>query len=157
MKFLFIILLSFGLFACTSENTTVEQQSSFPSAPLIDIKNDKLLVESAKVAVVDTSQSTDSENKPKTIYQFDKMFSQIEISENQIIITWLNSNESESMKKRSLESQQNARNILTAIFGTAGEKLVSLESTSNGQQTLAGLNITNVSCVSGLCSITIYR
>lgn len=164
MKILPIALLSiipFGLVACASENnqTTKEQQTniSFPSAPLIDIYNDKLLVESAKASVVNTSKSTDTENKPKMIYQFDKMFSQIEISEHQILVAWGHSNESDSMKKFSLDSQQNARNILTAIFGQAGESLVHLESTPLGEQTLSGLKVTNVSCVSGFCSLKIYR
>lgn len=157
MKFLFAILLSFGLFACTSEKTMVEQQPSFPPAPLIDIYNDKLLIESAKAPVVNTSKSTDTENKPKTIYQFNKVFSQIEISEHQIIIVWTNYQDSDNMKKLSLDSQQNARNILTAIFGQAGESLVSLESTPLGEQTLSGLRVTNISCGSGLCSLKIYR
>lgn len=163
MKLAPIVLLSVsvGLVACTSENNqpTIEKQTdvSFPSVPLIDIYNDKLLVESAKAKVIEKSQSIDTENNPKIIYQFNKIFSQIEISKNQIIITWTNSEESDNMKKISSESQKNASNILVAIFGEAGKQLLSTESKPIEDKLIAGLRVGNVSCISGLCSIKIYR
>lgn len=161
-KAISILLLPIILIACSDNNLDKDNQviqPNFPvlSAPLINIHDDKLLIEGAKRPIIKKINSTDTDGNKKIIYQFGNFYHQIELSKHQILIAWANSNENENMKQLSTESQQTARNILTTIFGQDGATLISTESQPSEDKTIAGLKVSHVSCSSGLCSLKIYR
>lgn len=136
----------------------VDQQASIPK---IDIYDDEAIVKSVATPVKKVSDSTDTDGKPKKIYQFsDSGFgTQIELSKNQIVLGWVAVNEDESSRTKSLASIEIAQKLAVSMFGTEGGKLVD-ELTLQGKidpQNLDGHQVLMGTCVLGMCTLKIVR
>jgi cell division protein FtsI/penicillin-binding protein 2 len=174
-----VLLMGILLVGCSSsesENTQKTEQISieneskkldFPSAdqhaslPKVDIHDDEAIVKSAGTPVKKVSDSTDTDGKPKKIYQFSESAfgTQIELSKNQIVLAWVAVNEDESSRTKSLASIAIAQKLAVSIFGIEGGKLVD-ELTQKGKidpQNLNGHQVLMGTCTSGMCLLKIDR
>lgn len=174
-----VLLMGILLVGCSnseSENTQKTQQTSikseskkldFPSAdqhgslPKVDIHDDEEIVKSAGTPVKKISDSTDTDGKPKKIYQFSEsgFGTQLELSKNQILLGWVAVNEDESSRVKSLASIAIAQKLAVSMFGIEGGELVD-ELTKQGKidpQNLNGHQVLVGTCVTGMCTLKIDR
>ncbi|WP_151717136.1 hypothetical protein [Acinetobacter sp. TUM15071] len=163
------LLLCLGLLGCSgSDNPQTSQKSGFEFQPVdlttkvprVDIHNDDAILKSAGVLVKKISLGNDTENKPKKIYEFgdSRLGAQVELSQSEMVLSWVTLKDTEEQKAKSLESIKIAQRVARAIFGDEGGKFVDETiQTGKGQQTtINGHKILMTDCV-GVCLMHIER
>lgn len=132
------------------------------SAEPFDIRNDEAIVESAGVPVKWTEDSTDPNNLPKKIYGFNEkgtIGAQVELSNSQIIVAWMNAKDDADTISKSADSANIAKKITHALLGVDGEEMVNqVAAGASVKGFYAGYKVLSATCGGGfICSIKIER
>ncbi|EHU2702776.1 hypothetical protein AZE87_RS09930 [Acinetobacter baumannii] len=145
---IFKILVSIfilGLTACSNE-----PEITLPKVAQVGVGSAENIIKAADLHPVKMIDSTDSRDAVKKIYKFDGVFNQLEFSKNYISITWFQHN------KTSLDKA--VRLGMATLGKDAGYFIHKIDiQGQHADYSIQGHRISNSTCISKLCAITIQR
>lgn len=151
MKYLYVVAIATLLGAC-SDNTQEpslkwHQQIPSQSIQTVGINDAQVILDSAGLKAFKITDSTDNFDAPKKIYQInDGISTQLEHSENEVILGWY---QAEDAIEASQNSLNNAYLLAQAMLGEQGVEL--MHQISSGK--IVKQEIINGYSVSGSCTV----
>ncbi|EHU1747766.1 hypothetical protein A1E80_RS10660 [Acinetobacter baumannii] len=138
-------ILFLGIASCSNES-----EITLPNVSQAGVGSAENIIKAAELQPIKIIDSTDSRDAVKKIYQFDGVFNQLEFSKNYILISWFQHN------KTSLDKA--VRLGIATLGNDAGYFIHKVD--IQGEHTdysIQGHRISNSTCISKLCAITIQR
>ncbi|HFX6350247.1 TPA: hypothetical protein ACIFDI_001113 [Acinetobacter baumannii] len=145
---LFLILLglvTLGLMACSNE-----PEITLPKVAQVGVGSAENIIKASSLQPVKMIDSTDSRDAVKKIYQFDGIHTQLEFSENYILIAW------HQHDKASLDKA--VRLGMATLGDEVGYFIYKVD--LQGEHTEYSVNghlISDSKCISSLCMIKIHK
>ncbi|MCO9132757.1 hypothetical protein KNR19_14950 [Acinetobacter baumannii] len=142
---LFSLILISGIAGCSNEPEII-----LPKVSQVGVEKAENIIKEAALQPIKTIDSTDSRDNTMKIYQFDGVHTQLEFSENYILISW------HQHDKASIDKA--VRLGMATLGDDAGYFIHKVD--IQGQHTdysIQGHRIINSTCISKLCAITIQR